>query len=463
MDTPEVIWSCLEAQQHLDAARRLLRVHEVYNQLQTAFAADLAAKFPLLSHQWPLVLKFRQQVHDLAASTISSRPDLSSQAAADAVAATALLDGLDSTAALQQFLAGRRHCAEQLLDQALADEQRGRQDAGQFLAQLVQQVQSCITQVGEMWADRQSSNKAQPQDSSEYRSLLQQMLQEDEADFSELYFGGVNGLAEGSDSPEAAAWRQRSSDACERLKLLSQNEVQQACSSWLSEVAVACSQQGVQLLRRCSNAESLLEAEQAVQQAIIRWAPAAAATEAASMADQGSGSGTNDQAGAPDPGRSGVSGRLSLTRGRVTTQWDVACQAILGERADLWQGLFHQPFLARCKQITSEALDCACGSIEQPLAAALRQAAQHDPEPAGQLTPGIWPSFSSHSAVANGVVLDRSYSLGGERTSSGAWSTAPAALAYSQSGMLVGMLSNLSQQATDAASTSSKFRAALPP
>lgn len=59
MDTPEILWSCLESQQHLEAAKRLLRVHEVYDQLQAAYAADLAAKFPLLSHQWPLVLKFR--------------------------------------------------------------------------------------------------------------------------------------------------------------------------------------------------------------------------------------------------------------------------------------------------------------------------------------------------------------------------------------------------------------------
>ena len=92
-------------------------------------------------------LPCRQQVHDLAASTISSRSDLSSQAAADAVAAIALLDELDSSTALQQFLAGRRHCAEQLLDQALADKQQGGQDAGQVLARLVQRVQSCIAQV----------------------------------------------------------------------------------------------------------------------------------------------------------------------------------------------------------------------------------------------------------------------------------------------------------------------------
>lgn len=59
MDTPEIIWSCLEAQQYLEAARRLQRVHEVHQQLQTTFDQVVSTKFPLLSHQWPLVAKFR--------------------------------------------------------------------------------------------------------------------------------------------------------------------------------------------------------------------------------------------------------------------------------------------------------------------------------------------------------------------------------------------------------------------
>jgi hypothetical protein len=59
MDTPEVIWGCLEAGSHLDAARRLLRVQEVQQQLQASFAHIVAAKFPVLSHQWQTVLKFR--------------------------------------------------------------------------------------------------------------------------------------------------------------------------------------------------------------------------------------------------------------------------------------------------------------------------------------------------------------------------------------------------------------------
>ena len=59
MDTPEVIWGCLEAQAYLDAARRLLRVEEVHSHLHAAFACVVAAKFPVLSHQWQTVVKFR--------------------------------------------------------------------------------------------------------------------------------------------------------------------------------------------------------------------------------------------------------------------------------------------------------------------------------------------------------------------------------------------------------------------
>lgn len=59
MDTPEVIWGCLDAGSHLEAARRLLRVQEVQQQLQASYAHIVAAKFPVLSHQWQIVLKFR--------------------------------------------------------------------------------------------------------------------------------------------------------------------------------------------------------------------------------------------------------------------------------------------------------------------------------------------------------------------------------------------------------------------
>jgi hypothetical protein len=84
--------------------------------------------------------------------------------------------------------------------------------------------------------------------------------------------------------------------------------------------------------------------------------------------------------------------------------------------------------------------------MHDPLRLALKAAAGHTPEPAGQLQPGNWPSIVGHSAPAHaeGIVqLDRTYTALGGRTSSVAWAGVPQSLAYSRSGALVGTLSSL--------------------
>jgi hypothetical protein len=77
--------------------------------------------------------------------------------------------------------------------------------------------------------------------------------------------------------------------------------------------------------------------------------------------------------------------------------------------------MFHAPFLERCQQLIAAALSAACSSIGPPLAAALEAAAAHDPEAAGQLQPGAWPSMCSapegQTAPAAGAAgIDRSAS-----------------------------------------------------
>ncbi len=59
VDTPEVIWGFLDGQRHLDAAQRFLRAQLVHEQLLGSFPRGMLAKFPLLAHQWPVVLKFK--------------------------------------------------------------------------------------------------------------------------------------------------------------------------------------------------------------------------------------------------------------------------------------------------------------------------------------------------------------------------------------------------------------------
>lgn len=92
----------------------------------------------------------REQILDVAASTLSSKPALSSQEAADAIAAVAMLQGLGSAAALQQFLSCRRQWVQQRLLQALAATS-AQQEPGAALAELAQQAQDCIAQVRSYW------------------------------------------------------------------------------------------------------------------------------------------------------------------------------------------------------------------------------------------------------------------------------------------------------------------------
>jgi hypothetical protein len=78
---------------------------------------------------------------------LTSEPELSGQQAVEAIAAIAMLQGLNSAAALQQFLSARQQWAQQLLESAVVANEQVQQQPGRLLAQLVQQVQACIAQV----------------------------------------------------------------------------------------------------------------------------------------------------------------------------------------------------------------------------------------------------------------------------------------------------------------------------
>lgn len=91
------------------------------------------------------VLTCRQHILAGALSALSGQQGLSSRSAADALAAVALLEGQDSSSALQAFLSARQQWVQQQLEQAAQG--RSGQDPGQVLADLAQTVQSCIAQV----------------------------------------------------------------------------------------------------------------------------------------------------------------------------------------------------------------------------------------------------------------------------------------------------------------------------
>lgn len=60
VDTPEIIWGCLDAREFLAAARRLLHASHVHAALLAGPQRPLVERrFPLVAHLWPNVEKFR--------------------------------------------------------------------------------------------------------------------------------------------------------------------------------------------------------------------------------------------------------------------------------------------------------------------------------------------------------------------------------------------------------------------
>ena len=60
VDTPELIWGCLDTREFLAAAQRLARASVVHNCLmRSGQRAMVERRFPLIGHLWPNVEKFR--------------------------------------------------------------------------------------------------------------------------------------------------------------------------------------------------------------------------------------------------------------------------------------------------------------------------------------------------------------------------------------------------------------------
>ena len=60
VDTPELIWGCLDAREFLAAAHRLARAGVLHGCLMAGSQrGTVERRFPLVGHMWPNVEKFR--------------------------------------------------------------------------------------------------------------------------------------------------------------------------------------------------------------------------------------------------------------------------------------------------------------------------------------------------------------------------------------------------------------------
>ncbi|KAL4423803.1 hypothetical protein ABPG75_001104 [Micractinium tetrahymenae] len=355
IDTPETIYGCLDGREHLAAARRYVRAAEVHRVLTVGQAKQVAQRFPLLQHQWPLVKKFRPQVYNAAGAWLASHGELTAAEAAATLAAQVLLKPMDGAEVLKAFLTARQTYIMQCLSAATsAGADTDLDSLAVILADVATLVCSTLAQCGELFLQLPGVS-ATP--------LLAQALAAEDSSSADLLF---------DTGKEAEAWKAHVEAVRGRLAELSTAGLALECSQWLDQLSQQLRQLGGRLLGPCASGQGLLSVEAAVRAALDQWqyalqAPAAGDAAAAAAAGPGSGS---------PPA--------------VAMSWSDVCLWVLGRACPLWPLLFEQPLLERAKQLVSGDFSSLMDEVAALLGAALQEAASQPPSAPGSAQSGSW-------------------------------------------------------------------------
>ncbi|PSC70573.1 conserved oligomeric Golgi complex subunit 1 [Micractinium conductrix] len=368
IDTPETIYGCLDGREFLAAARRFVRAAEVHRVLTAGQAKQVAQRFPLLQHQWPLVKKFRPQVYNAAGTWLGSHGELSAAQAAAALAAQALLKPMDGAEVLKAFLTARQAYIMQCLSGAAAAGADTDLDSLAFiLADVATMVCSTLAQCGELFLQLPGVS-ATP--------LLVQALAADDSSSVDLLF---------DTGKEAEAWKAQVDAVRGRLAELSAAGLALECRQWLDQLSQQLRQLGGRLLGPCASGQGLLSVEAAVKAALEEWQyglqPVTQAGEAADAA--------------------------------VAMSWADICQWVLGRACPLWPLLFEQPLLERAKQLVASDFSSLVDKVAGLLGIALQEAAALPPLTPGSAHAGAWcDTFELQPATPDATVGGR---LGGSK------------------------------------------------
>ncbi|KAK9806237.1 hypothetical protein WJX72_006789 [[Myrmecia] bisecta] len=408
VDTPEMIWGCLDTKDYLEASHRFLRASEVHRMLFGAAGLDIHKRFPLLRHQWPLVQKFRWvgeppcclldvhkrfpllrhqwplvqkfrgQIIDRVTQRLRTETQLSAADAAGALAAAAYLESLESTQVLDMFLSARRAWALGHLQAA----QGAATDLAATLCQLASEVQEGVCQAGELFL---------PPPIQTTQPLLPAKAATDGVSSSELLFGPLPGAEQGA--TEAEAWQVLSSGIAKKLPALQQEQVATACLAWLAQVASDFQQAGLQLLASCASAADLAGLEAALKASIARWQHVVPAPPDSNDVLSAARTPSAQQSPRFDPAFED-----SDHSGGVPTGWEGVCDWVLSKRVSIWDELFEAAFLQRGKELIEQSFLSISDGMRAPLDACLEDALNAPAEPAGSYQPACWPEVAFTAA-----------------------------------------------------------------
>eukprot|EP00051_Salpingoeca_urceolata_P002260 m.48551 g.48551 ORF g.48551 m.48551 type:complete len:1022 (+) comp12009_c0_seq2:147-3212(+) len=116
MDTPEQVWSALEARRMYCATHLYQLALSTYSRLKvdtTPATVKLLAKLPLLPRQWTAISHFRQSILDASRQALQQDQDVEAESLG-ALASLVLLENISLEQALQEFLNARRAALAEL-------------------------------------------------------------------------------------------------------------------------------------------------------------------------------------------------------------------------------------------------------------------------------------------------------------------------------------------------------------
>ncbi|XP_014207402.1 conserved oligomeric Golgi complex subunit 1 isoform X2 [Copidosoma floridanum] len=114
MDIPEQIWSAIDDKNFLLATQLFLLAQHINYSLTFEVGDDLPIKYPIVSKQWSIINQFKNLINTFCIESLQSI-ELSTETAANSLAALSLLDGLNSCELLNKLIFLRKQTITSLI------------------------------------------------------------------------------------------------------------------------------------------------------------------------------------------------------------------------------------------------------------------------------------------------------------------------------------------------------------
>uniref|UniRef100_A0A7S3UFN4 Conserved oligomeric Golgi complex subunit 1 n=1 Tax=Picocystis salinarum TaxID=88271 RepID=A0A7S3UFN4_9CHLO len=389
MDTPEIIWGCMDESDHLEASRRYVRAEQVNRLITRGKWKDALSNFPLLRHQWPAIEKFKSQIAEKARTNLC-QDRLSLQQASNALSAVASLEGIDAEQVLQVFLRMKLFWLEKHLQGIRENKICNMKDLEGKVREIVQSIQNGMYQAGHLFLVSTEQKQSK---------LLEYVVAT-----------GVDGMAFADithNEDEIMLWQESQTTLEDKLSLINNDKVTQCCLDWLQGVSQALTKDAAELFGALDSLKDLEALQSAIHDEISR-----------------------------------IGSNVDVERWLTTLQgapvediWEATCEAVIRKPLDVWGTFFEHIFVEKAKGLICAAYEAL--SLETQVSAVLEEITNGTPCPPGSIGSQKWPL---EEPEARALESTQSVSSAAEHTVASSWRNQLPSLVHQ---MDVGLFRNL--------------------